>query len=282
MLVITDLPDIMQSQGWPVAASAMRRWFGGTAWTMPPNVKEGRVLMTELPPSALEDNLLKMEWALSFGRIKSAYELLTTEKWNNPAATVRLAGLVRDEAMQRTKQGKNANDEWRFGDFDKPPKSVSATSQVNFLTVGALHDPLDDFYGAVGRGTLDVAVSGMVKRAKDGKQTITIDMLGVYLRDTYDFNGDQPLGAWTRNGIDRSTFDQFVNAYVRSYPAIATTTTTTPAPAGGKKDDPTQRYAVSNGDFRRFRAETGRGGDYVSVSDVRVLRLATPQVLELT
>lgn len=277
MLVITDIPTIMKAQGWRVAAECMTRWFGRTGWVMPHNVKVGDVPLDQLTSGQLEESLLTMQWALSFSRVNTAFNELITRVWNDPAGLRRLGALVRRELADRVKGGMPADANWRFGDLSQPTKIVSVKSQVNFQTVGSMTDALDDFYGAVGKGTLNVAVAGDVANPKGGKLSIAVDQLGVYLRDAYDFNGEQPLGAWTEAGIDRSSFDQIVNVYVKSYPPIATQPQA--AKAGGAGDAST-KYSVQNADFRRYRTETGKGGDFVNVSETKIVPLAQTQIFE--
>lgn len=95
-----------------------------------------------------------------------------------------------------------ATQTWRFGDLAQPAKMLDKTCQVNYLGLGQLSDPLDDFYGAMGEATLKVAVSGLVTPKGPGKAAMAIDELGFYLRDSYDFNDgknfflSQPLGFW--------------------------------------------------------------------------------------
>jgi hypothetical protein len=285
MLLITDLPDIMQGQNWPVAAACMRRWFNGPAWTLPQNVKIGATPMADLPAYALETGILKMDWALGFDRVKTAHQRLTSGLWNDAKALQQLSARVLNQANSGAGKGKKDGESWSFGDLTQPVKYLAGTAQTNFLTVGALNDPLDDFYGAVGKGSLDVVVSGNVVRQKTGRFVITVTSLGVYLRDTYDFNGDQPLGVWTQGGIDRTTFDQIVNADVWKYPPIALVPPPPPRP-GVKRpplapDDPTAKFSVANSDFNKYRSLTGKGGDFVNISDLKITQLRTPAVIEL-
>ncbi len=79
-------------------------------------------------------------------------------------------------------------DSWPFGDLSKPTRAIHETCQVNFMTRGSLSDPMDDFYGAMGEAQLTIAVAGMVTTDAHGKHSIEIKELGLYLRDTYDFN----------------------------------------------------------------------------------------------
>ena len=87
MLLITDLPDIMEEKdNWPVAAALMRRWFAGKAAKMTATEKDGSVPMTALPANMLDERSLTMAWALQFDRVREAYQILTGQKWHDPAA----------------------------------------------------------------------------------------------------------------------------------------------------------------------------------------------------
>ena len=63
--------------------------------------------------------------------------------------------------------------------------------------------------------------------------------MGIYLWDTYDFNGHQVLGYWSTSGARQHPF------------------------SGGD--------LVTNGDFRDWRNRHGRGGDFFVYSDVRTV-----------
>ena len=159
-----------------------------------------------------------------------------------------------------------------FGDPSAAVKVLETTAQVNFAKVGALTDPLDDFYGAVGRAVLKAAAFGSIEQKGTGLR-VTIDRLGVYLRDTYDYNGKQWLGLWSESGVDKSQLAEALGMYLGGYPSIHID------PAAGS--DPKTEYAVGNKDFRAYRVKYGRGGDFINVSDVRMVRLPQPTVFNL-
>ena len=234
--------------------------------------------MDMLPASLLDGGILTMDWALSFTRVLMAYNTLIAEKWRNPAAIgqmgVRVRASIAAGAGGQVKPGKS----WRFGNLAAPAAIVDRTSQVNFIVVGDVRDPLDDFYGAVGKGTLNVAVAVAATKLPGGKLRLVVDTLGVYLHDTYDFIGQQPLGVWTEKGIDRSMWDELINYYISRYPPIAIEP---PDPRTAGKVDPDKRYSVSNADFNRYREKFSVGGDFVNASDIKIVRLPSPQTFEL-
>lgn len=149
---------------------------------------------------------------------------------------------------------------------------LDKTCQVNLVEVGSLSDPLDDFYGAMGKAGLKLAVSGQVTPRSNGKSQIAIDELAVYLRDTYDFNDDwfsQPLGYWGFSGVQLGVQLRWDIEIDEKYIEAGA------VPAG-------RLYAVQNDDFQRYRDKYRRGGDFIIFSsDARRIRLASPLVLEI-
>ena len=165
-------------------------------------------------------------------------------------------------------------------------------------------DPLDDFYGAGGRGSLKLAASGKVTNGTDGRPaSIQVAAVGVHLRDTYDFVGDQFLGLWSETGVNRSRVDEFVASRVSIYTPIAVDKAEYDQAAGADREafaqpvvtplggvmmppnrtaaqeaeaEKRQWHSVSNADFARYRIKAGKGHDFVNVSDVRVVRLPRP------
>ena len=274
MLVLTDLPDVMDGKlGWRVAAACMLRWFRNGSAVMTPAMKTGVTPISELPSNMLCTDLLTMDWAMRFARVSEAHDKLLKDGFS-PKGMALLAQRVRAQFIADpcpVDPGKK----WRFGDLSRTTSVVSSTAQINFLTVGgSMWDPLDDFYGAVGRGTLNLAVSGMVENLKGGAFRIEIDRVGVYLRDTYDFVGDQFLGIWWSGGVLGMVGEALGKTGI--YPRIAIE-----RDAKDERHDERQAYSVSNADFDAYRARFGHGGDYVNVSDVRVMQLSPTRVANL-
>jgi hypothetical protein len=118
----------------------------------------------------------------------------------------------------------------------------------------------------MGKAGLKLAVTGQIKPVKNGKSEIAIDELAVYLRDTYDFNGDwfsQPLGYWGFRGVQRGLQLRWDIEIDEKY-----------VEAGAVPAD--RLYAVQNDDFQRYRDKYRRGGDFIIYSsDTRRVRLAT-------
>lgn len=267
---ITDIPASMRSYGWAVAANLMARWFAAKSRVMLEDEKFGRV-----PAKDWDDRIVTMAWAMRYGRARVARDRLLAT-WSQPQrlapARPFLERRVRDwQASARTKAGA----EFRFGDLGLPTAQVDARSQMNYERVSS--NPLasiDGFYAAIGTGSIKIAVSGLAQPgagAKKGRMRLSIDEVGLYLRDTYEFNQDQMLGQWGRRGVER------IGVLAPSIPIAQDDVTTVLGwtPAEGQA-----YFNVNNSDFVRYRKRFGRGGDFVVFSDVDRRRLQTPVVME--
>lgn len=243
----------------------MSRWFAYPAYALPDNVKNGIVPLGTLTQAQLDETTVRMSWALSFPRVQAAVSALRNH-WHSPAGLALLKRRIASQGIGK------ANSTWQFGNLNRPTKALNDSCQVNFLTLGSMSDPLDDFYGAMGEAQLNVAASATVTTDAKGSHAVTVGELGFYLRDSYDFNDgtffSQPLGFWGFSGVERSLQlrwdvqldDKWVEedaATVQAY-----------------------RYEVQNDDFRTWRSRNGRGGDFMVLSDVHRVTLATP--LKLT
>jgi len=218
---ITKIPGIMTSKHWDRGAALMSRWFAGPA--------------NEHPDRGTPDTtIITMAWALRFDRAKRVYDEIVSERiWANPPAQRLLAAKLRE-------QGKLIGQDAAFGG---PWNDVIRLDRdhVQHRTVGGVLDPADDMLAALGRFNFHVAVGGRVEAlARGQRHVVHVETVGIYIVDSYDFNGDQPLGYWSDND-----FAGRIN------------------PFGGS--------AVSNASFRAWRAMNHRGGDFMVYSDIRQL-----------
>lgn len=258
---LADLPAAMRKNGWVVGAQLMERWFARAAREMPRDEKIGRI-----PSPDIETRLVTMRWALGFARFKQAHdELLAT--WSQGDHLIASAGIIERRVRAWRTRNPPAKAPQRFGDLSAATVAVDATCQANYKKVdSSVLGPVDDFYAALGSAQIDLAVSGCIQAHAPGSSRLIVDEVGTYLRDTYDFIGDQRLGSWSPSGLSRLAF---------LAPDI-------PIVAEGAVDDPGQEYwSVSNGSFQEYRRHYHRGGDFVILSNIVRTRLVTPVVVEL-
>ena len=233
---LVDIPAIMRAQGWSIGAALLESWFSRPASIAPAY-------------DAPDVSTVKMSWVLEFSRAKEVYDKLIRERiWQNAAARQEIARMLHERGLLKT----DRSIEVSFGDFRLHPSQLD-DDQINFRPVkmdawnGSY--PLDDLSAALGNFVFVVLVSGTVRSdgSPDGHR-VAISRVGVYVRDSFDFNGVQFLGFWDRDDNSVSSIN----------------------PLSGTR--------VSNADFRRWREQTQKGGDFMIFSDLKVIRLTRPDV----
>jgi hypothetical protein len=244
-LTLTNIPKIMQAKGWVKGALLMQYWFDGNATTAPAYT---------LP----DTSTITMEWVLRFARAKVVYDQLVTDQiWTNAAAQNQITRMLRKKGLLVAGPART------FDDLSNSTQSQH-TDYINFrpFTDGGYYgsyyggyygyssDVMDDLTAALGRFVFHVVVAGDVQSNQSSKGAagfqVTVREVGIYVRDTYDFNGSQPLGFWDDSDNSVSPTNFFSGTY------------------------------VNNGSFRDWRTANGRGGDYLIFTDIKRIRLAKP------
>lgn len=154
---VTDIPGIMQNNGWSQGATLLNHWFDskGTA----------------------SSSTIKMNWALGFPRIKAIYDQILAEKiYANDAAKGLLSQNLRSSAGMS---------------FQIYCNSRAYTGRP--LTSCVLG--FDDFDVSLNACTLRVVAGGRLDLVS-GRRFVTITSVGVYIADNFNFNGSQSLAWW--------------------------------------------------------------------------------------
>lgn len=262
-LALSRLPGAMRNMGWGTAAALMQRWFDSPAWEMPGSWKQPK---TQPSPMSIagahcDQRILSMNWAMGFERCRKAVEaaksVLTT-----PNAVI----LLRERLAEA---GWKGGAPFKLGFKGMAAIEMDTISQVNFAELGGSWDVLDDMYGALGRALVKVGVVGVAVRDDSlvsGRTRFWFQVthLGFYIRDQYDFNGLQYLGTWTEDRVLTKVETAF-------------SMTSQGQMILRLKNGPFG--AVTNSDFRNYRDEKGRGGDFVAYSDV--LWRKSDQIIDL-
>jgi hypothetical protein len=118
---------------------------------------------------------------------------------------------------------------------------------------------MDDLTAALGAFTFYVVVAGKIVKPTYQNlpaqinivgHDVTIEEIGIYVRDSYDFEDEQFLGWWAYpDDWGRRPF-----GLVSAFPF-----------ENGE--------LVTNSDFRKFRRQTGKGGDFLIYSDLKRLKV---------
>ncbi len=264
-----EVPGVMRRHGWTTGANCMDRWFGRGAYTMSLAEKSGQVDYRRVPASRIETRIVTMAWAMRFGRVRDVVESLR-RSWVTPRSAALLRSrIARSGALHPSKKPY----QFRFGDLGASTVAIHETCQANSAPVGGIFDPFDDFYAALGRATMNLAVTG-VCHVEKGKARLVVDGIGVYIRDSYEFIGEQSLGYWNGHGV--TTFA----ANVGDIPVTPTAGADGDwsIGIGSVRATVDRHYRVTNASFRDFRQLNHRGGDFVIFTDLFRLPLASGPV----
>lgn len=238
---ITLIPGIMKAKNWDVGKRLMESWF-----SRPVAIKPGY----GHPPE-----FVKMDWVLGFREAKSVYQEIFDKKiWSNEAAKKEVRKML-------DKKGLLASGGSSFNYLWKPAPDLE-DDYVNFRAIKSsgyygyygysytLYDDINDLTAALGRFVFRVAIAGEVEPNAGVPNTYKVKVLevGVWVKDSYDFEGDQFLGFWDPDDNSVSVIN-FLSG-----------------------------DAVSNEDFRDWRSSHGMGGDFLVYSDVKIETLKTPDV----
>ena len=224
-LTLTNIPRIMRRNGWANGARLMDIWFS-----------RGPAVMPSYGPP--DTSTIRMDtWALTFTRARTVYDAIISDRiWANTAAQSRIGTVLRARGLL----GAAPN---RFDDTAGPPDGVH-DRHVNFRKVAQTNImSIDDMDAALANFSFYVVIGGSAA-PDSGRHRVTIETVGIYVLDSYDFNGDQDLGYWNESTNEASTWNPLVG------------------------DN------VSNATFRSWRTAHGRGGDFQVFSEIKVTRLS--------
>ncbi len=231
---ITQIPGIMTAMSWNTAAALMNDWFSRPSHSDP---------LTGTPNTSA----VSVSWANGFSRSRSVYDALVADRiWVNSASQ----DLIKRRLISVGLPGPGTSS--TFGSVSASP-AVLDTDYVNYRAVSqGLLAPLDGLAGALANFVFRVAVQGTITDTGAspwyaiGTQRayrVDIQQVAIYIRDSYDFIGDQSLGCW----------DPVANTVSRTGIGQANAT------------------CVGNVDFRNWRTTNGRGGDFLIYSSPDVL-----------
>lgn len=238
-LDITKIPGIMHHHKWGNGAKLMEKWFNSPSNTRP----------AAGTPST---NIIKMDWVLKYPRAKQVYDTMIKEKaWVNEAAKKEIIRMLKHKNLLGGVSKKFGTPKFSLPIVDK--------DSIQFRKVGGSWDmalgDMDDLRAALANFVFKVIVIGKVepllnqKKLPTGEYKVAIDEIGIYIRDSYDFNDapgdDQELGNWDfeDNSVGRTALN------------------------GGE--------SVKNSDFMKWRTANKKGGDFLVFSDIKYIKQKT-------
>ncbi|XXT18513.1 DUF6402 family protein [Sorangium sp. So ce429] len=231
-LSLTNIPRIMRHHGWNHGARLLDIWFSRPSAVAPSY-------------GAPDTTTIAMDgFVLTYPRARQVYDALVRDRvWANAAARGEVSRVL-------SRLGLLGRPRTWFGDINRSPTALDG-EYINFRTVGFGLTNLDDLSAALGNFTYRVAIAGEAEGLRTGRTRVSVHQVGIYVRDSFDFNGSQFLGYWD----DSDDSVSMVNIF-----------------SGDR---------VENATFQDYRRRTGMGGDFLVYSDTKKLMRSPPEVFEV-
>ena len=250
--IINQIPEIMHNLDWRLPERFQRRWLQGQA-----RVATGKTFgdnLSEKDPSKRLDVVsqeLKMKWLLdprttANSRVINAYNQLLNREYYDTLETRKALRANLQEKFNHT-----TSHRIDFGNFSASGKDLH-NQHIQHIDVRSYTSPLpviDKVTAALGNFALYLIPKGVAEE-KGSEIHVTVTEMGVYAGDVYEFNGDQQLGYWAFP--DKVTLRHIMGS--------------TP---------------VWNQDYNFYRQLTGKGRDFIIISNVKRTTLNPPWTFTL-
>lgn len=275
---MTDVPDILQimdTRGWTEGATLLRHWMSH------PSNDDPRLGIPDC-------STVTLQWARGFSRAESVYQEAKRSKiWTTEHAKQQIRLLI-DRRIQspRSPMSQLRVDMRNQSNPDLITPSSHAGIYADRVAYKPMTDlgPTDALTASLGRFGYYFNVSGTCEPDGDHFR-VCIDRVGVYIRDSYDFNDDprwldprtwpsQPLGFWD---TDRSYVGRLNprHCWETTHTVRASQLFGSPIPFGPYVDITTSECSwatrVNNRFFRNYRERTQMGSDFFVYSDIGYL-----------
>lgn len=257
---ITDIPGVMRNiKNWPKSAELMELWFSLPAKEMIKDEKKGKIRADLYPPEYTNTTMFTWHWLEQFSQVLEARNKLIN-----------------------TLLTKNAKKEFSYcitNYFKSKPHLETTTHIINALNPVQLHShwqfqrshvgygsSMDELYGSLGNFALYAAITKATitkttnHHLTPNNYSVHITEVGLYMRDTYEFIGEQYVGHWAFEGLTLEPVAGALNKADIEYSLPCWSFET-----GGLVE------GFGNADYRQYRKETGLGGDLLLFSDVKTI-----------
>lgn len=239
---LTWIPRIMRSKNWNHGAVLMEEWLRRQALVRPARIED---TANNFGPPLL--NVIKMDWVLDFKRAKDVYDAMIRNKiWTSDKAKPVIGGMLTRTGIT-AKIKANQNDRVPFGDLSSSNVVSIEDNHVQFGALKLLSPPMDGLTAALANFSFHLAIMGHALYTQNGIR-VTVEKVGIYVKDSYDFINDGTFY------IGCLCYDQPLGSWEQN--------------VGN----------VSNDTFNNWRRISGRGGDYLIYSDIKVVELTQPDV----
>jgi hypothetical protein len=250
---VPKIEDIMKARGLEVGARFQRRWRDGEYNRISGKQSEGK---GTAGPLAIET--ISIDWVLGFERGARLFDDI-----KHPS--VFLSEKARKLLQRRieTVYSQTTGTDVDYGSFpDGLPRERLYINHVALDAYDGYSAGIDDLAAALGRFAMFVVPLASA-RLEDKDVVVTIPEIGIYVRDSFDFEGDQALGRWkppdkvemTKLGEDPS---RDMHGDMRRL-------------------CPDEWVYMSNWIYRLYREDSAMGEDFLVYSDIKSVYFEPPK-----
>ncbi len=241
---VRDIPNVMKNKlNWPKSAEVMELWFSLPAKEMSRDEKTGSV---SYPEQYINTTMFSLDWLDQFERVRVAKSKLlsSTILWSNAARN-----QVKNKVL--------AQQEISIDNSSLSVENLHKYWQFQYSGVGYDFGVVDDLYGSLGNFAIYAAISkGYIEQKKENKYLIVTE-IAIYMRDTFDFIGEQYLGHWNKDGMGINLVGGVMNKLDWEWKLA------------GWNPSLGMMQSFGNENYRTYRDENGMGGDLLLFSDMQ-------------
>jgi hypothetical protein len=302
---VSRLLPVLDALGWNEGKRFMKFWIDGNACTAKtdPKKNDKATISVNLDNACMRVLTVKWDWLLGFKEAKDPYDTFVRESLFNSAAIDELkktygrtpgkfGEFLKDGLKPEDFRGeiKNHQIQSMAVDVDAKPSRLNdeTAAMANFgyfaiyrgqtFRVSELEKSKADLWPSLSKLGLtppgpfplkekDEAawIAGLKEKWKNYESIIIVTAAGIYAGDIYEFGGSQYLGKWdlVKNTVGGSDWSA---GWTRVY--------NSPAPDADVVD-------VENKLFRIYRDKTGKGGDFLVFTPIRLITFDRPHLFHL-
>lgn len=257
--VIEFVPKVMRKLSWTYGEELQNIWFRGY-----PNKKPWEEVIL---------GVIKMDWVLSFPRVKKVYDNLVNNLWKEEKAINILKKMIKRMTQDNNIGLKLPKENWQTVSFgvtsdrlieyenvEQPKDNYKQHTEKMPLferfyytykpyTLSRLPpETLNDLVATLAAFNFHIIALGTITRIPEGFR-IKINKIGVYVKDSFDFiTEDEILGDWN------ITENKVMGAYSRiQLPTLP------------------NYYRITNKSYCEYRKDYGKGMDFNLYSDIKYI-----------
>jgi Family of unknown function (DUF6402) len=299
---LQDIPASMRKLGWHKSAELMEQWFQGRLNYSRTKSDESKGFDQNGKPYAsefIETTRFTWEWLRKYGAVDKAFnaisaqDYLTSNKANasgQSAYTGMRANVLAAVARRRHLFMGTINSKEECGD---DLMELHRRYQFQHYDLNILSYPNTDLGGSLGDFSIYAAIANIeVKRQDFAPHTATVTHVYLYVKDNFSFTDDpsgpsQYLGHWNKTGVVYAPLET-ATALAKKIPLFGKYVGEIPSgvwdrnPQGAdfpvfmESDPDMVYYPAHNRDFLNWQMKHQRGGNIISFSDLKSVRLEQP------